>query len=59
MDVAHLIVQQLVNEWDVNNEWHATTNMAFPGSQQSFAVKVELIWATKSGMVDFPSLDAS
>ena len=42
MDVAQLIVQQLVNEWDVNNEWHATVNMAFPGSPQSIAVKVEM-----------------
>ena len=29
MDVAQLIVQQLVNERGVNDEWHATVNMAF------------------------------
>ena len=42
MDVAQLIVQQLVNEWGANDEWHATVNMAFPGSPQSFAVNVDM-----------------
>ena len=42
MDVAQLIVQQLVNERGVNDEWDATVHMAFPGSPQSFAVKVDM-----------------
>ena len=42
MDVAQLIVQQLVNEWVANDDWHAMVNMAFPGSPQSFAVKVDM-----------------
>jgi hypothetical protein len=42
MDVAQLIVQQLVNERGVNDEWDATVNMAFPGNPQTFAVKVDM-----------------
>ena len=42
MDVAEMIVQAMVNPWDVNAEWRARVNMAVPGGPQTIAVDVDM-----------------